>query len=217
MELLVSNGGNMGKYSKKGLYSAYDKNHKERDALDYYSTPTEEVLNILEVMQLDINGTILEPCCGGGHMVKGIQQYTNAPIIASDIKDRGFRDDNITLAYEQDYLSDDYPFFTADYVIMNPPFKLIEPFIIRSLEIAQKGILMFGRLQFLEGQNRYKNILKDNPPSDVWVYIDRVACFKNGDTSIKPDSVQAYAWYYWDKTTSTKETKLHWLWSKKHQ
>ena len=76
---------------------------------------------------------------------------------------------------------------------------------------------MFGRLQFLEGQNRYKNILKDNPPSDVWVYIDRVACFKNGNTSIKPDSVQAYAWYYWDKTTSTKETKLHWLWSKKHQ
>ena len=29
MELLVSNGGNMGKYSKKGLYSAYDKNHKD--------------------------------------------------------------------------------------------------------------------------------------------------------------------------------------------
>lgn len=26
-------------YNKKGLYNSYDKNHKERDSLDYYSTP----------------------------------------------------------------------------------------------------------------------------------------------------------------------------------
>lgn len=207
----------MGQYSKKGLYSAYDKNNKERDALDYYSTPTEEVVNILETMDLNMSGTILEPCCGGGHMVKGIQQYTDLPIIASDIKDRGFRNDNIFLSYGKDYLADDYPFFVADYVIMNPPFKLIEPFVIRSLEIATKGVLMFGRLQFLESQGRYNNIFKDNPPSDVYVYIDRVACYKNGDISIKPDSVQAYAWYYWDKTQTNKETKLHWIWSKKHK
>ena len=164
------------------------------------------------------NSKVIDIGCDHGFLsIFLAKKYDNIKIIASDIKDRGFRDDNITLAYEQDYLSDDYPFFIADYVIMNPPFKLIEPFVIRSLEIAQKGVLMFGRLQFLEGQNRYKNILKDNPPSDVWVYIDRVACFKNGDTSIKPDSVQAYAWYYWDKTKDSQETKLHWLWSKKHQ
>lgn len=50
-------------YNKKGLYNGYDKNHKERDALDYYSTPTEEVINILETMQLDLSDNIiLEPC-----------------------------------------------------------------------------------------------------------------------------------------------------------
>ena len=37
----------MGQYSKKGMYSGYDKNHKERDKKDYYSTPIEEVFNIL--------------------------------------------------------------------------------------------------------------------------------------------------------------------------
>lgn len=37
----------MGQYNKKGLYAAYDKNHKERQAEDYYATPTEEVENIL--------------------------------------------------------------------------------------------------------------------------------------------------------------------------
>ena len=28
-------------YNKKGMYTGYDKTHKERDALDYYSTPIE--------------------------------------------------------------------------------------------------------------------------------------------------------------------------------
>jgi hypothetical protein len=35
----------MGQYSKKGLYTGYDKNHKEREALDYYATPPKEVKN----------------------------------------------------------------------------------------------------------------------------------------------------------------------------
>ena len=43
----------MGKegYNTKGLYNAYDKNHKERDALDYYSTPTDEqIINGMEIL-----------------------------------------------------------------------------------------------------------------------------------------------------------------------
>ena len=80
----------MGQYSKKGLYSGYDKNHKEREALDYYATPTKEVVNILETIGLDLKGKyVLEPCCGGGHMVEGILQYEpKAKIIATDVQGR---------------------------------------------------------------------------------------------------------------------------------
>ena len=61
-------------YNKKGMYSGYDKNHKEREALDYYSTPIEEVTNILNTLNLDFkNTTILEPAAGGGHMLQGIK------------------------------------------------------------------------------------------------------------------------------------------------
>ena len=57
----------MGQYTNKGLYNAYDKNHKERDKLDYYATPTAEVENILEKLNIDFDYyTILEPCVGGG-------------------------------------------------------------------------------------------------------------------------------------------------------
>ena len=204
----------MGQYSKKGLYSAYDKNNKERQKEDYYSTPTEEVTNILNVLHLDYdeeNDIILEPSCGGGHMIEGIRKVFSGKLIGTDIKDRGYSREDCELVYGLDYLSDDYPYNEADYVIMNPPFKLIEPFVIRSLEIAKKGVLMFGRLQFLEGQGRYENIFTTNPPDIIYVYVDRVACFKNGNTSIKPDSVQAYAWFYWDKENPQEEPITRWL------
>ena len=53
----------MKNYTVKGLYNSYDKNHKERNALDYYSTPTKEVINILNTLKLDFNDkSILKPC-----------------------------------------------------------------------------------------------------------------------------------------------------------
>ena len=56
----------MKNYNTKGLYNKYDKNHKERANNDYYSTPKEEVINILNQLNLDLtNMIILEPCCGG--------------------------------------------------------------------------------------------------------------------------------------------------------
>ena len=216
----------MGQYSKKGLYTGYDKNHKEREALDYYATPPEEVTNILEVMNLDLAGAdVLEPCCGGGHMVEGIYKYApRANILATDIMQRTnpflVRDavgDTIMYHYgtKYDYLSDDYPIEHADYVIMNPPFSVIIPFVQRSLEIADKGVLMLGRLKFVESQKRYTEIFKDNPPTKIWAYVDRIACYKNGDFSEKPSSIEAYAWFYWDKADTSKETKFDWIWSKK--
>lgn len=212
----------MGKYSKKGTYAGYDKNNKERQAEDYYATPPEEVTNILEVLGLDLTGAnILEPCCGGGHMVEGIWQYNkSANILATDIMQRTnyfiTRDavgDTIMYHYgtKYDFLSDDYPIEYADYVIMNPPFSVIIPFVQHSLEIATKGVLMLGRLEFLESKKRYEEVFSIHPPADVYVYVDRIACYKNGDFTEKPSSIQAYAWYYWDKENKSKETKVHWI------
>ena len=206
-------------YNKKGMYNGYDKNHKEREALDYYSTPTEEVTNILNTLNINFIGkTILEPAAGGGHMLQGIKNYladniNNATIIATDIQDRGCNDIETGTAF--DFLSDEYPYKdNIDYTIMNPPYSIIEPFVMRSLGIANKGILMLGRLQFLEGEKRFENILAEYPPTDIYVYVDRIACFKNGDISQKMSSAQAYAWFYWDiekVNTTIYNSKIHWL------
>lgn len=208
----------MGQYSKKGLYAAYDKKNKEREALDYYVTPTGEVENILDKLNIDLDYyTVLEPCIGGGHMADGIQnycakkEYYNTKFIGTDIRNRGYVNNVWTLEYGLDFMSDDYPYNEVDWVIMNPPFSIIEPFVIRSLEIATEGVIMLGRLQFLEGEGGFEKILKDNPPSDVYVYVDRIACFKNGDFSIKPDSIQAYAWFVWNKRKEGLTPHLHWI------
>ena len=175
----------MGQYNKKGMYSGYDKNNKEREALDYYATPPQEVTNILKTMELEITvqDYVLDPACGGGHMMKGIVDYfPRVQLAGTDIKDRTTQlikdlkeNTNSTYYYgkEYDFLSDEYPIDECDYIIMNPPFSIIIPFVQHSLDIAKKGVLMFGRLQFLESVARYEKIFIDNPPTDVWVYVDR--------------------------------------------
>ena len=217
----------MGQYTNKGLYNKYDKNHKERDKLDYYATPTVEVINILEELKIDFTGdTILEPCVGGGHMADGIDAYicttahdgielASIKTIGTDIRNRGYSNDFWELYYgpEYDFFSDNYPYDDVDWIIMNPPYSVIEPFTIRALEIAKKGIIMLGRLQFLEGEGRFENILKFNPPTDVYVYVDRIQCWKDG---LKPEgsSAQAYAWFVWDREKNNEylvEPRIHWI------
>ena len=221
----------MGLYNKIGGYAGYDKNNKERDALDYYSTPIEEVENILNIVQFNLNNSnILEPCCGGGHMVKGIYNYINKQnydsklwkLFATDIQKRNsiLDDQDWKAGKEYDFLSDDYPYTkNIDYIIMNPPYSVIEPFTLKALSIANKGVLMLGRLQFLEGEKRYLNIFQqqDNQislcPDAVYIYVDRINCYKNGNTTMKQASAQAYAWFYWNclNTQNKKNTNIYWI------
>ena len=207
----------MGQYTNKGLYNGYKKNQKERAELDYYATPTAEVINILETLGYDFTEqVILEPCVGGGHMVAGIQNYldnhnqTAAALKGSDFLDRGFRSTKWQLQYGLDFLDDEYPIDKADVIIMNPPYATIEPFLIRALEIVQDKLIVLCRTQVLEGSGRYEKIFKDNPPTDVYQYVDRIQCWKDG---VKPagTSAQAYCWLVWDKKETAAAPKLHWI------
>ena len=180
------------------------------------------MINILNQLNIDFTDTtILEPCVGGGHMAEGIDAYLfhkgcdNAKTIGTDIHNRGYSNDywELYCGPEYDFFLDDYPYDEIDWIIMNPPYSVIEPFTIRALDIAKKGVIMLGRLQFLEGEGRFENILQYNPPTDVYVYVDRIQCWKDG---LKPDgsSAQAYAWFIWDRTKNNEyliEPRIHWI------
>lgn len=215
----------MGNYSKTGSYAGYDRNNKERESLDYYATPVKEVENILQVLNFTNleDCSILEPCCGGGHMVEGIiKSISAANIVATDIKERP----NIFLSshlekgvkymcgQEYDFLSDNYPISSADIVMMNPPFKVIIPFILHGLDIAKKYLVCFGRTKTIEGIERYNKIFSKVPPTAMYQYIDRVACGKNGKFE-NNKGIEAHAWFIWDieemQNSPNYETKLRWL------
>ena len=207
----------MGQYTNKGLYNAYKKNNKEREEKDYYATPKDEVLNILNVLDFDFtNQTILEPCVGGGHMAQGINKYieSNGQFlvrrIGTDIQDRGFEDEYWQTEYGFDFLADDYPFDSADVIIMNPPYSILEPFLIRALEIAKDKLIVLCRMQVLEGEGRYEKIFINNPPTAIYQYVDRIQCWRNGE---KPEgsSAQGYCWVVWDKSVKSDAPTLHWL------
>ena len=142
----------MGQYTIKGLYNGYKKNNSERSALDYYATPTNEVVNILNELNYNFsNQTILEPCVGGGHMMDGIIEYCESKsqlpkkYIGTEWADRGYQNDKCDIQYELDFLSDDYPIESADIIIMNPPYATLEPFLIRALEIAKDKLIVLCR------------------------------------------------------------------------
>jgi hypothetical protein len=160
--------------------------------------------------------TILEPCVGGGHMAEGIMQYIenannkNVKLIGTDIKDRGFKHKSWELTYGQDFLADDYPIEKADIIIMNPPYATLEPFLIRALEIAQDKLIVLCRTQATEGISRFEKIYAQQPFTDIYQYVDRIQCWRNGK---KPtgSSAQAYCWLVWDKNKDVEHPQFHFL------
>jgi hypothetical protein len=207
----------MGQYTNKGLYNAYKKNNKEREEKDYYATPTPEVLNILNTLGYNFsNQTILEPCVGGGHMAEGINQYIEnnnqflVRRLGTDVQNRGFDDPYWNLGYGFDFLADDYPYDKVDVIIMNPPYSILEPFLIRALEIAQDKLIVLCRMQVLEGEGRYTKIFANNPPTDIYQYVDRIQCWKNGKLP-EGSSAQGYCWVVWDKSNPAEYPRLHWI------
>ena len=93
---------------------------------------------------------------------------------------------------------------------MNPPYSLLEPFLIRALEIATQKLIVLCRTQVLEGEGRYTKIFKENPPTDIYQYVDRIQCWKNGE---KPEgtSAQAYCWLVWDEFDLPTYPRFHWI------
>lgn len=130
--------------------------------------------------------------------------------IGTDIQNRGFSNEYWETGYGFDFLDDDYPHDNVDIIIMNPPYATLEPFLIRALEIAKKKLIVLCRMQVLEGSGRYEKIFKDNPPTAIYQYVDRIQCWKNGEEP-EGSSAQGYCWVIWDKQREVKHPELHWI------
>jgi hypothetical protein len=70
------------------------------------------------------------------------------------------------------------PVVPYDWVITNPPFRLAEDFIDRSLKIARQGVAMLVRTVFIESVGRYERLFKTRPPAIFAQFTERVPMVK---------------------------------------
>ena len=167
----------------------------ERQQDDYYATEPKAVEILLD--QEKFNTYIWECACGGGHISDVLKKYGHR-VRNSDIIDRGYAGTEII-----DFLKvrkEDIQFDFSRDIITNPPYKYAKEFVEHALDISMDGtkVAMFLKLTFLEGQKR-KELFDRYPPEKIYVFRNRVDCWKDGVKPDKPSKAVCYAWFIWEK------------------
>lgn len=186
------------------IISASNHSADEREAVDFYSTDPDCVKDLLE--RENFSKTILEPCCGNGNIAKELTE-AGYDVVATDLYDHGYGTVGVDCFNYTDIDKD---------IISNPPYSLTTEFIAHMLNNLRPGhkMALFLKLQVLEGQARYQQIFQQQKLKRVYIYVNRVACYKNDERYQKNEdgslildkagnpkkigSAACYAWYIFD-------------------
>jgi len=188
----------------KGHQIAGTSLNRQRIENDFYATPENSTKALLEVEEIIYPA--LEPACGEGHISKLITGE-NKSVISTDLINRGYG--NIFV----DFLKYDFSDYEFNTVITNPPFNLFQEFAEKALRVAKHKVILFGKLQALEGQKR-ATFMQNSPLRTVYVFKARQNPLRNGslvDENGKPwASTMAFAWFVWEKGFIGKPT-IDWI------
>ena len=91
--------------------------NNSRRKLDYYPTPRNVTIALLDFLKLPLTYTIWEPACGNGAMSSVFKEY-------------GYNTVETDIIHGQDYFN---TFEISDAIITNPPFNLSVQFIEKAL------------------------------------------------------------------------------------
>jgi len=167
------------------------------DSPDDFPTPPWATRGLIEHILNDKKSlalmTCLEPACGAGHMAKVLKEYFG-DVKAADAYSYGY-------GPIRDFLTYPYEANAVDWVITNPPFRLAEEFVLRSLKVARRGVAILARTVFLESSGRYNAIFKEHPPTKFAQFVERVPMIK-GRLDRKATTATGYAWLVWEKEKS---------------
>ena len=180
---------------------------RDRVEDDFYATPTESTRKILNKEKLF--GAVLEPACGNGAISNEIvDTYPNIELYSSDLVDRGYG-----MPRNSDFIKAEMTLGSVDIVITNPPFNLFQEFAEKALKVARHKVILFGKLQALEGQKR-ATFMENSPLRTVYVFKARQNPLRNGspvDEKGKPwASTMAFAWFVWEIGYVGKPT-IEWI------
>ena len=184
------------------------------DALDYFPTPpwasralVADVLPQLGVAFHTASMTLWEPAAGGGHMVEALRPYFREAF-ASDVYDygRGYAVGSF-VGQGPDCARCPFP---PDLIATNPPFNLALEFAERALEHARVGVALLVRSAWSEGGDRYRRLFRDQPPSMIAQFVERVPMVK-GRWDPKASTATSYAWFVWRKADRSRRCVYFWI------
>lgn len=120
----------------------YSDHKRERN--DFYAT---DPLALELLLEKESFSNVWECACGQGHLSKVLIKH-NIHGRSSDLVDRGFGEVEDFLKSKRKWDGD---------IITNPPYRFAKEFILKALELTEKGrkIAMLLRVQFLESVGRY--------------------------------------------------------------
>jgi len=167
--------------------SAHADHDRQRE--DYYATEPAATEWLMKLESLE--GDILEPSCGEGHMSEVMKAH-GLNVTSRDLVDRGYGEVGDFLAIDNTQWN--------GHIVTNPPYKYAQEFVEKALQIIPDGkkVCMFLKLTFLEGKGR-RELFRITPPIRVWVSSSRLKCAMNGDFDAVSGSATAYAWFVWQK------------------
>jgi hypothetical protein len=123
----------------------------KRVAMDFYPTPPEATVALLNFLHLPSDQRIWEPACGENDMVN-VMRVRGYEVIGTDI--------NMGV----DFLTAELP-DGVDWIITNPPFSAAEGFIRKCIEHKRPFALLL-KSQYWHAKKR-QEIFQEHPPAYV--------------------------------------------------
>jgi hypothetical protein len=158
----------------------------QRIAADYYVEPRWAVDALLNVEPLP--GVSWDPACGAGNIPLALRAR-GLSCWGSDIADRGFGTTGLDFFEAPD---------TADNIVSNPPYGVIEMYVRRALDKTTFKVCILARLALLESVKR-QTLFRETPLARVWVSARRISMPPGGSTIEAKGGTIAYAWFTWER------------------
>lgn len=122
----------------------------KRSESDFYPTPSDVTVALLDFLRLPTGTRIWEPACGENHMVS-VMRLRAYDVLATDIQTG------------TDFLT--APLCPCDWIITNPPFSLADKFIERCVEHG-KPFAMLLKSQYWHTKKRLP-LFRKYPPTYI--------------------------------------------------
>lgn len=173
--------------SKETTGTEKEKIKSVRRKHDQYFSPSWATEILLERFP-GINGRILEPCSGNGHMAGILKAIPNSVVVTNDI------DPKMKAMFNYDAKQDAlYHRADAEWIISNCPYSQALEIVAKSYEHCKKGCAFLLRLSFLEPTSDRGPWLKAHLPKFICV-LPRISFTEDG----RCDSVTS-VWVVWHK------------------